>query len=250
MVAFDPVVLVLAGVGHARVVRDRCTDRGDVIDLDATLGEKLFEVPMGQPDRRYQRTANMITSGGNRNPVNPERTSQEVSNGECASSSHPHRHPAMRQRTEPPEASSGSSTAERGALRGMALVVAHAPLLLRGRHHARERARQRVRDRRVNLVTPTTRGVEEFVAPEREPVRVARQHLCFADYAAVRSCRGPGRQRRSVSAKWYRRLLGSGIGVWSGREDLNLDSFPGREACCNYTTSAKSASDEADTFAV
>jgi hypothetical protein len=45
-------------------------------------------------------------------------------------------------------------------------------------------------------------------------------------------------------------LLGSGFGIWSGREDLNLDSFPGREACCNYTTSAKPASDEADTFVV
>ena len=39
-------------------------------------------------------------------------------------------------------------------------------------------------------------------------------------------------------------------GMWSGREDLNLDSFPGREACCNYTTSAKPASDEPDTFVV
>jgi hypothetical protein len=38
--------------------------------------------------------------------------------------------------------------------------------------------------------------------------------------------------------------------LWSGREDLNLDSFPGREACCNYTTSAKPASDEPDTFVV
>ena len=39
---------------------------------------------------------------------------------------------------------------------------------------------------------------------------------------------------------------GFGFSVWSGREDLNLDLFPGREACCNYTTSAKPASDEAD----
>ena len=29
---------------------------------------------------------------------------------------------------------------------------------------------------------------------------------------------------------------------------MNLDSFPGREACCTYTTSAKPASDEPDTF--
>ncbi len=45
-------------------------------------------------------------------------------------------------------------------------------------------------------------------------------------------------------------LLGSGSGMWSGREDLNLDPFPGREACCNYTTSAKPASVETDTFPV
>jgi hypothetical protein len=45
---------------------------GDVVDLDATLGERLFEVPVGQPVRRYQRTANKITSGGKRKPVNPE----------------------------------------------------------------------------------------------------------------------------------------------------------------------------------
>ncbi|VXB21225.1 hypothetical protein AERO9AM_10717 [Aeromicrobium sp. 9AM] len=36
--------------------------------------------------------------------------------------------------------------------------------------------------------------------------------------------------------------------MWSGREDLNLDPFPGREACCNYTTSAKPASVEPDNF--
>jgi hypothetical protein len=40
------------------------------------------------------------------------------------------------------------------------------------------------------------------------------------------------------------------LGTWSGREDLNLDPFPGREACCNYTTSAKPASDEPDTLVV
>ena len=44
--------------------------------------------------------------------------------------------------------------------------------------------------------------------------------------------------------------LGSSFGAWSGREDLNLDPFPGREACCNYTTSATPASVEPDTFVV
>jgi hypothetical protein len=55
---------------------------------------------------------------------------------------------------------------------------------------------------------------------------------------------------RSVSSSRSRRLPGAGFGSWSGREDLNLDSFPGREACCNYTTSATPASDEPDTFVV
>lgn len=55
-------------------------------------------------------------------------------------------------------------------------------------------------------------------------------------------------QHPSVSAQRSRRPLESGSGIWSGREDLNLDSFPGREACCNYTTSAKPASVEPDTF--
>jgi hypothetical protein len=44
----------------------------DLVDLDATLGEKLFEIPVGQFTRRYQRTANKITSGGKRKPMNPE----------------------------------------------------------------------------------------------------------------------------------------------------------------------------------
>jgi len=43
-----------------------------VVDLDATLGEKLFEVPIGQPVPEVQRTANKITSAGKRNPTNPD----------------------------------------------------------------------------------------------------------------------------------------------------------------------------------
>jgi hypothetical protein len=46
---------------------------GDVINLDAALGKQLLNVPVGQPKRRYQRTASTITSGGNRNPANAER---------------------------------------------------------------------------------------------------------------------------------------------------------------------------------
>ena len=62
-----------------------------MVDLNATLGEKLFEVPVGNPYRRYQRTASKITSGGKRKPVNPEGI-LAASDGECAAStqqSHP-----------------------------------------------------------------------------------------------------------------------------------------------------------------
>ena len=43
-----------------------------MVDFDATLCEELFEVPVGQPVGRYQRTAIKITSGGKRKPVNPK----------------------------------------------------------------------------------------------------------------------------------------------------------------------------------
>ncbi|MCW2847405.1 MAG: hypothetical protein JWR90_1379 [Marmoricola sp.] len=60
-----------------------------------------------------------------------------------------------------------------------------------------------------------------------------------------------GRSARGDTARGrFRETTDRRYGTWSGREDLNLDSFPGREACCNYTTSAKPAYDEADTFAV
>ena len=38
--------------------------------------------------------------------------------------------------------------------------------------------------------------------------------------------------------------------LWSGREDLNLDLSPGREVCCNYTTSAWSPRCRADACSV
>jgi hypothetical protein len=37
---------------------------GDMVDLDPALGEQLFNVAVGQPKRRYQRTARTTTSGG------------------------------------------------------------------------------------------------------------------------------------------------------------------------------------------
>jgi len=43
-----------------------------VVGLDATLGQQLLDVPVGEPKRRYQRTATTITSGGNRKRVNTD----------------------------------------------------------------------------------------------------------------------------------------------------------------------------------
>jgi hypothetical protein len=43
-----------------------------MISLDAPLSEELFEIAVDRPNRRYQRTANRTTSGGNRNPANAD----------------------------------------------------------------------------------------------------------------------------------------------------------------------------------
>ena len=47
---------------------------GGVIDLDPTLTEELLDVANDSPYRRYHRTARTMTSGGNRNPRNAERS--------------------------------------------------------------------------------------------------------------------------------------------------------------------------------
>jgi hypothetical protein len=44
----------------------------DVVDLDATLGEQLFEVPVGQPVPQVPAHRNKLTSGGKPNPAKPE----------------------------------------------------------------------------------------------------------------------------------------------------------------------------------
>jgi hypothetical protein len=44
----------------------------DVINLDAAFDKEFFNVAIGQRNRRYQRTATTITSGGNLNPVNAD----------------------------------------------------------------------------------------------------------------------------------------------------------------------------------
>jgi hypothetical protein len=47
----------------------------DVVDVDASLGEQLLDVAVRQVVRRYQRTARMMTSRGNRKPANDLETS-------------------------------------------------------------------------------------------------------------------------------------------------------------------------------
>jgi hypothetical protein len=41
----------------------------DVIDLDPAFGQQLLDISIRQAERKYHRTANMITSGGNRYPA-------------------------------------------------------------------------------------------------------------------------------------------------------------------------------------
>jgi hypothetical protein len=64
---------VLTGPSRLRELRREPLDpRVDahVVDLDASFGEMLLDVPVGQAEpRRYQRTARVMTSGGNRNPA-------------------------------------------------------------------------------------------------------------------------------------------------------------------------------------
>jgi hypothetical protein len=43
-----------------------------VVDLDATLGEEFLNVAVGQPKRRYQRTASTITADGKRKRAKAE----------------------------------------------------------------------------------------------------------------------------------------------------------------------------------
>jgi hypothetical protein len=45
---------------------------GDVIDLDAALGEEFLQIAKREAIDRYQRTATTMMSGGNRKPLNAE----------------------------------------------------------------------------------------------------------------------------------------------------------------------------------
>ena len=48
--------------------------QGDVVDFDSAFGEELSRSRYDRPNRRYQRTANKITSGGNRKPANADNS--------------------------------------------------------------------------------------------------------------------------------------------------------------------------------
>ena len=72
----DSVAAGSGGIDQQRSeALDPLVDR-DVIDLDATLDQELFNVAIGESRqyRRYQRTAIMMTSGGNRYPANAEQS--------------------------------------------------------------------------------------------------------------------------------------------------------------------------------
>ena len=47
-------------------------DQSHVVNVDTAFGKKFFEVAIRQAVQRYQRTASMITSGGNRNLANAD----------------------------------------------------------------------------------------------------------------------------------------------------------------------------------
>jgi hypothetical protein len=46
---------------------------GDVVNLNAAFDQEFFDVTVGRPERRYQRTASTITSDGKRKPEKADR---------------------------------------------------------------------------------------------------------------------------------------------------------------------------------
>ena len=48
--------------------------QGEVVDFDAVLDQELFEIAIRQTEAEIPRTANIITSGGNRNLANADRS--------------------------------------------------------------------------------------------------------------------------------------------------------------------------------
>jgi hypothetical protein len=62
-----------------------------MIDLDPALGEQLLDISIRKTNRRYQRTARTITSGGNRKPLNAEGATWELWRERWSIIAHSHR---------------------------------------------------------------------------------------------------------------------------------------------------------------
>jgi hypothetical protein len=68
----DQVLASSCGLGElGREALDPAVDR-DVVDLDPVLGQELLDVPVGEAEPQYQRTARVMTSGGKRYPAKAE----------------------------------------------------------------------------------------------------------------------------------------------------------------------------------
>ena len=132
--------------------------------------------------------------------------------------------------------------------RGVHPQVVRGPLV--GDGVARERVRDLVRRRRQR----EAEGEDgEAADRERDPGadahRGGRRRWRWRGHHPGCCC---GRRADTAGGPWAdperpcRPPLGAGTASSSGRGYLNLHPFPGREACCHYTTSAQPASDETD----
>jgi hypothetical protein len=185
MSSLDPVVAVLLGRVHR--IRDEPPVTGrvpkragghrrtageplhppvhrDLVDGDTPFGQQLLEIAVRQPVPRYQRTATVITPGGNRNPANADRsTDRRTARGRRtrpASSAGPdHHRPGSAQRNSPgqarvevpggtsgrsywPQAGSGwTRPATGGPTPGMRPRTVHRPATDRPESHAASRSR-------------------------------------------------------------------------------------------------------------
>jgi hypothetical protein len=69
----DTMTAGSGGLGEQRREPLHPPEDGDVVDLDTAFGEQFFDVAEGQAERRYQRTASTITSGGKQKPAKADR---------------------------------------------------------------------------------------------------------------------------------------------------------------------------------
>jgi hypothetical protein len=69
----DPVPTEPGRVGEHRCEPLHPSVHGDVIHLDATFGEQLLDIAVGQAEPKVPAHRSTITAGGNRKPANAER---------------------------------------------------------------------------------------------------------------------------------------------------------------------------------